>query len=202
MSKIERIQKKLTSSLKRWLKVPKNLSNDCFYSRSAKLQLPYTALVEEFKVAKARNQVTFEESKDPCIRNAEIRVDAGRKANTISAVKEAKERLRMVEITGIANKGKEGLGLTKRRYYSKSTKSERRDMIVQTVRDKEEESRMVKRTNLSKQGASTRWEVPQRRVKHDDVLRMSDTRLSFLIKAVYDLLPTPANKKTWFQEGG
>ena len=29
---------------------------------------------------------------------------------------------------------------------------------------------------------------------------MSDSRLSFLVKAVYDLLPTPHNKHLWFGE--
>ena len=71
-------------------------------------------------------------------------------------------------------------------------------MIVKTVREKEEESRVVKMTNFPSQGANLRWEVPQRQIKHNDIIRASDDQLKFLIKSVYDLLPTPANKNRWF----
>ena len=49
-----------------------------------KLSLLYRngGLVEEVKVAKARNLVTLEESSDKCIRVAGIQVERGNKANT------------------------------------------------------------------------------------------------------------------------
>ena len=72
-------------------------------------------------------------------------------------------------------------------------------MVVMTVREKEEESRIVKMTNFPNQGANLRWEVPQRQLKHNDIIRASDDRLKFLIKSVYDVLPTPANKNRWFK---
>ena len=51
---------------------------------------------------------------------------------------------------------------------------------------------------LSKQGASTRWQVPERQLSHSDILNTSAAGLKFLVKAVHDLLPTPANKNVWF----
>ena len=193
------MQSKITTALKRWLKLPKNLSNACFYSKTTKLKLPYSSLVEEFKAAKARNLVTFQESQDECIKNAGIVVDAGRKANTPAEVDEAKSRLRVHELVGVPNKGKEGLGMRKRQYYTTSSKKERRDMIVKAVREKEEESRIVKMTNFPSQGANLRWEVPQRQIKHSNIIRASDDQLKFLIKSVYDILPTPANKNRWYK---
>ena len=77
---------------------------------------------QEVKAAKARIYTTFEESNDPCVRGAKLKVDGGRKADTPKSVSEAKSRLRMEEIVGIPNKGKEGLGLNPRRYYSSSAK--------------------------------------------------------------------------------
>ena len=198
LTTVESLQTKITASLKKWLKLPKSLSSACLYSRSTKLKLPYSSLTEDFKAAKARNLVTFQESQDVCIKNAGIVVDAGRKANTPAEVDEAKSRLRVHELVGVPNKGKEGLGMRKRQYYSTSSKKERRDMIVKTVREKEEESRVVKMTNFPSQGANLRWEVPQRQIKHNDIIRASDDQLKFLIKSVYDLLPTPANKNRWF----
>ena len=53
---------------------------------------------------------------------------------------------------------------------------------------------------FSSQGAQLRWEVPQKRVRHQDLISTTDAQLSFLIKAVYDLLPTPANKSRWYKK--
>ena len=197
-SRVEEIQRLITAQLKKWLGLPKSLSTACMYTRSGRLQLPYSELKEEVKAAKARIYTTFEESNDPCVRGAELKVDGGRKADTSKSVSEAKSRLRMKEIVGIPNKGKEGLGLTPRRYYSSSAKEERRTMIVDTVREVEEDRRRVKMVSLANQGAHTRWEVPEKKLSHRDIIRRSETSLKFLVKSVYDLLPTPSNKNKWF----
>ena len=199
-TRIEEMQRQITACLKRWLGLPKSLSVECFYSRSAKLQLPYSELTEEVKAAKARIHTTFEESDDPCIQGAKVKLDEGRKADTPRRVMEAKSRLQMVEIVGIPNKGKEGLGLNPRKYYSSSSKKEKRSMVVQTVREAEEDRRIVKMTSLAKQGAHTRWEVPQKKLSHKEIISRSETSIKFLVKSVYDLLPTPSNKNIWFGE--
>ena len=80
-----------------------------------------------------------------------------------------------------------------------SKRSERLSIIVEKLREKEEEKRVVAMAGFSNQGAQLRWEVPQRRVRHNDLIKTSDAQLSFLIKAVYDLLPTPANKNRWYK---
>ena len=54
LTTVELLQRKITASLKKWLKLPKSLSNACFYSKSSKLKLPYSSLTEEFKAAKQR----------------------------------------------------------------------------------------------------------------------------------------------------
>ena len=36
----EGLQRKITTALKKWLKVPRSFSTDCFYSKSTKLKLP------------------------------------------------------------------------------------------------------------------------------------------------------------------
>ena len=199
LSKVEDMQKKITKSLKRWLKIPNSLSNTCFYSTTSRLRLPYSSLVEEFKLTKARNLLIFEDSVDPCISNANINVDGGRKADTPAEVKQAKSRLQMQEIIGIPNKGREGLGMRGRQYYSKSSKKGKRDLVMQEIRNKEEEARKANMTGFSNQGAQLRWEVPQRYLKQNEMIRNSGARISYLIKSVYDLLPTPANKNKWFK---
>ena len=198
LTKVEDMEKNITASLKKWMGISRNFSPDCMYSRTGKIRLPFSRLTEDFKATKTRNMVTFQESEDPCIKGAEIAVDAGRKADTKAEIQEAKGRLKMQEIIGLTNKGKEGLGMRKQKYYSKSTSKEQRDMIVKTVKEKEEESRVVKIAQLSKQGQNLRWEVPQRRISPNNLINMSEESLKFIIKAVHDLLPTPANKNKWF----
>ena len=197
---MEKIQKLITTSLKRWLGLPLKLSTACFYSKTSKLQFPYTELVEEVRVAKARNQVTLTNSKDTCISGAKIIIDGGRKVNTPKEVEEAEYKLRMKDMTGRGNIGHEGLGLRKTQYYHKSSEKEQRDMVVKEIRNKEEERRRVKIIGQGQQGAMTRWEVPEQRLSHRDIINTSETRIKFLTKAVYDLLPTPANKNKWFGE--
>lgn len=198
-TKVERVQQLFTASLKRWLGIPKSLSTDILYSSSSKLQLPYAAVSEEVKAAKARLLSTYQQSKDECIKNADINVDAGRKWNIRQEVEEAKSRLYLQEIAGIANVGREGIGMTHRQYYSTSNERERRKLIVQQVREKEEETRRFKIATLSKQAASSRWEVPERKLSHREIINTSEISLQFLIKSVYDLLPTPANKNVWYR---
>ena len=122
------------------------------YTRSGRLQLPYSQLSEEVKAAKARVYATFEESENPCVRGAKLTVDGGRKADTPERVKEAKFRLRIKEI----------VGMNHRKYYGSSTKKERRDMVVDMAREAEEDKRRVKMASLAKQGVHTRLEVPEK----------------------------------------
>ena len=166
LTKVEQMQRKITAYLKKWMGIPRSFSTDCMYSKTSKIKLPFTSLTDDFKATKARNMVTFQESEDPCIKGAEIDVDAGRKADTKEEVHTAKSRLRMKEIIGVTNKGKEGLGMRKEKFYSKSSMKEQRDMIVSTMRENKEDKRIVMMTQLSRQGHNlNKWEVPQRQIK-------------------------------------
>ena len=77
-SKVERVQQLFTASLKKWLGIPKSLSTYVLYSRTGKLQLPFSAVTEEVKAAKARTLVTYQQSSDDCVRNANINIDVGK----------------------------------------------------------------------------------------------------------------------------
>ena len=198
-TKVEKVQQLFTASLKRWLGIPKSLSTEALYSTTMKLQLPYSSVIEEVKAAKARVLTTYTQSADECIRNANICVEGGRKWKISKEVEEAESRLRLQDIAGIANTGREGIGMYHRQYFGTSTDKQKRGMIVEKVRMKEEERRRCRIAGLSKQAASTRWQVPERRLSHRDLLTTSEMSLRFLIRSVYDLLPTPANKNVWFR---
>ena len=48
--------------------------------------------------------------------------------------------------------------------------------------------------SLGKQGAHTRWEVPDKKLIHRETITTSESSLKFPVKLVYDLLPTLSNK--------
>ena len=79
--------------------------------------------------------------KDDCIKNAHISFYAGIKWRVTEAIEEARSTLRFQEISGIANKGREGLGMNPRQYFSKSSRREKSQLIVQKVGEAEEERR-------------------------------------------------------------
>ena len=198
LPKVEKIQRLITGKIKGWLGIPRCLSVAALYSKTVKLQLPVSSVVEEVKVVKARNKVTLEHSQDEKIKEAGIEVKLGRTWNAAQEIDEAVSVLKHQEISGIGNRGKEGVGFTERKYYSKVDKKERRKLIVSKVRAKEEQQRMVKLSNLGKQSRLMSWEVEERRINQEELWKMSETRLKFLVKSVYDLLPTPQNKNVWF----
>ena len=201
-TRVSQMQRLITAKLKKWLGLPRSLSVECLYTSSGKLQLPFSDLEEEMKVTKARLLTTLDEAEDPCVSNAGIKVDGGRKADTAQSVREARERLKMEQVAGIPNRGREGLGLNPKKYFDNCSKKEKRTMIVEKVREAEEERRTVKMTGLVQQGGQLRWEVPARRISPRDLVAMSEDRFRFIVKAVYDLLPTPQNKSRWFGEEG
>ena len=53
LSRIEKMESLISKFLKKWLGVPKSLTNVALYSSSTKLKLPTKSLVEEFKLGKA-----------------------------------------------------------------------------------------------------------------------------------------------------
>ena len=70
-------------------------------------------------------------------------------------------------------------------------------MIQDEVRNLEEEGRRAKSVELATQGAWTRWDLPKRTITWSELWRLEPFRISFLLRAVYDTLPTPVNLHRW-----
>ena len=65
-------------------------------------------------------------------------------------------------------------------------------------RESLEEVSYGKMVGLSQQGAWTRWEdVRKKRVRWSDCWRPDFNEIRFLIKSVYDVLPSPTNLHIW-----
>ncbi|CAC5393214.1 unnamed protein product [Mytilus coruscus] len=87
---------------------------------TAKLQLPFTSIVEEFKVSKTRLVMTLKESTYDKVRTAGVQMRTGRKWSASKAVSEAESRLRHKDIVGTVTVGRQGLGTSKRCYWKNS----------------------------------------------------------------------------------
>ena len=71
-------------------------------------------------------------------------------------------------------------------------------MVAEELRQLEEEERQAVAVGQAQQGAWTKWEeAEQRKVSWQELWRMEPIRIKFLIKAVYDLLPSPTNLVRW-----
>ena len=94
--------------LRKWLDIPPSFTLISLYSRTSKLQFPFTSLVEEYKVGKTRLVMTLKDSKDEKVRAAGVEVKTGRKWSASKAVTEAECRLRHKDIVGTVAQGRQG----------------------------------------------------------------------------------------------
>ncbi|MGH0144604.1 UNVERIFIED_CONTAM: hypothetical protein FKN15_003813 [Acipenser sinensis] len=98
----------ISSYIRKWLGVPRCLSRVGLYGKGI-LQLPVSALTEEFKCAKVRLEMTLVESRDKCVREAAPVLKTGRKWAAKKAVEDAKAALRIGDIMGQVQHGRGGL---------------------------------------------------------------------------------------------
>lgn len=197
MTSVESLEKLITRRLRRWLGVPKCLSTAALYGRINALQLPFNSLVEEFKVTRVREQLQYKESKDPKVVAACIQSRTGRKWRAEKELEIAEDRLRHREILGTIAKGRASLGYFPCPQINRAKEKEKRQLI-QEVRAGIEETRYCKMVGLSTQGAWTKWQgVEQKKISWSDYWRSNIGEISFLIKSVYDVLPSPSNLYLW-----
>ncbi|GFO08023.1 polyprotein [Plakobranchus ocellatus] len=72
------------------------------------------------------------------------------------------------------------------------------DLIIDEIRNKEDSTRVQKAVQQPQQGQWTSWDTAiQRSLTWNDI----PLRISFLIRSVYDLLPSNANLVRWGKKG-
>ena len=198
---VEARERRLNKYMKRWLGVAKGMTNIALHSSHTKVTLPVKSLVEEFKVAKARSFMTLRDSKDPVVKNNQPDVKTGRKWSAEKAVEEVEFRLKHKKMVGAVQVGHQGLGWTRHTCWSSANDSDRWKLVSQEFREAEEEKRLATAVGQVKQGAWTRWEsVEQRNISWSVLWEMEPLRISFLWRSTYDLLPTPANLSSWYDD--
>ena len=122
----------------------------------------------------------------------------GRKWIVQEAVDEAKDSLKMSEIIGHTQTNRLGLGSTEMKWWSKTKGKEKRDMVTQEVRKKEDAQRVQKAVQQAQQGQwTTRESALQRSLTWNYIWHMAPLRLSFIVRSVYDTLLSNASLVRW-----
>ena len=197
-STVEIMEGKINKYTRKWLGVPPGLTDVALYSRQAKLRLPLKSILEEYKAGKARLLSMLEDSTDPVVKEAKPVLKTGRKWKVKEATEAAKANLRMKEIIGHTQTNRQGLGSTKMVWWSKAKGKAKRDLVIQEIREEEEKARLQKAVTQSQQGQWTTWESAlQRSLSWNDLFHMAPLRISFILRSVYDLLPSNANLVKW-----
>ena len=190
----ESLERAISSRLRRWLGLPRCLSGAALYGNSNALRLPSSSLVEAFKITKTRELLQYTESEDPNVAAAGIQIRSGRKWSAKRELQVVEERLRHKAILGSIAKGRAGLGVFPSTHTNSAKGKERCQLIQEEVREGVEEVSYCKMVGLSQQGAWTRWEdVEKKRITWSDCWRLDFSEIRFLIKSVYDVLPSPTN---------
>ena len=195
---ISDLERRVSRYLRRWLGLPRSLSNIALYGKTCKLTLPLKSIEEEFKVLRAREVLQFRESADSKVSGAGVAVKTGRKWRAEAAVEQAESRLRHRVLVGTVARGRAGLGTLISPRFDKARGKERRQLVQNEVRAVVEEERSSRAVGMRQQGAWTRWEqVVERKISWADLWRAEPHRIKFLVQAVYDVLPSPSNLHSW-----
>lgn len=198
MCTVEAIERKISTAMRKWLGVPPSLTDVALYCKKAKLVLPFKSVAEEYKAGKARLAMMLQDSVDPTVQKSEPKLRTGRKWKAKSAVDNAQAALRLKEVMGATQSGRQGFNSSEGPWWSQASPRERREMVVQEVREAEDERRVQKAAQQSQQGQWTAWSgALQRSLTWGDVWRMAPLRLSFAIRSMYDLMPSAANLVKW-----
>ncbi|CAM4625186.1 unnamed protein product [Leuciscus chuanchicus] len=111
MSQVEGMERLCSKFLRKWLRVPPSFSAINLYSKTSKLPLPVSSVVEEFKATKARAVSTLLSSEDGKVRHASktliwSKADArARRGLVVQRVREAVEE-RQVKAIRLASQGR------------------------------------------------------------------------------------------------
>ncbi|XP_038549725.1 uncharacterized protein LOC119883236 [Micropterus salmoides] len=196
LTSVEGVERKINKHLRRWLGVPPSFTSIGLYIRDGQLQLPLSSIVEEFKVAKCSLVMNYRDSQDQ-VRDAGVITRSGRTWAASESVAMVEGALRLKDIIGNPCEGRQGLGLTHFQQWGKSNSWERRAIVQAEVRNLEEEAREARAIELGPQGAWTKWDLPERKISWANLWKLEPFRISFLMRAVYDTLPTPVNLHRW-----
>ena len=106
------------------------LSTVGLYTATGMPQLPFSSIIEESKIGKARLRIMLQDSPDDVIRQAQPEVRTGTKWSAAKAVQETDASLQIKEVIGATQTGRAGLGSTLHRWLSCEDSRGYRNMVI------------------------------------------------------------------------
>ncbi|KAK1789677.1 hypothetical protein P4O66_015578, partial [Electrophorus voltai] len=198
LTTVDSLERKISSFLQKWLGLPQSLTSAALYGTSNILQLPFSGLTEEFKVAHTREVLQHRDSRDCKVSSAGTEVRTGRKWQAEKEVEVVESRVRQKALVGSLVMGRVGLGYFPKPQVSKAQGKERHHLLQEKIRAGVEEEQVSRVVGLRPQGAWTRCEnTLQRRISWSNIMQADLHRVRFLVQVVYDALPSPANLHAW-----
>ena len=199
LSRVEIIEQKCSKFIRKWLGLPRMLNSAALYRNRGSLQLPVTAITEIYKCGNIRTVMMLRESKDTSISSNPPTVNTARKWVAETETDQALAALKHRDIMGLTQTNRKGLGFGSFKPFVNMNQKERRDAVVDTIKKGEAERWELHLINCAQQGQMTRWEhnVVERKLSWQEVWKWTASRMSFLLKSTYDVLPSPANLVRW-----
>ena len=199
LSRVEIIEQKCSKYIRRWLGLPRMINTTSLYRKTGALQLPLTSIVETYKAGKVRTVMMLRNSRDPEIKNNQPDVKTGRKWNAAEATDEATVVMQQKDIVGWTQTDRKGLGNGSFKPFKTMNLTEKRQAITDQVKRQESEKRNIHLIQCPQQGRITAWEenVVERKISWQEIWQWSASRLSFLLRSSYDVLPSPRNLVRW-----
>ena len=199
LSRVEIIEGKCSKLIRKWLGLPSVTNNSALYRAKGALQLPLTSIVEIYKAGKVRTVMMLRESDDPMIRDNPPDVNTAKKWKAEDETDSIISVLKHRDIIGSVQSDRKGLGSDPFKPFSAMTKRERRAAVSSVVNETESGSRELHLIQCGQQGQVTRWEenVIERKLSWNEIWNWRTSRLSFLVRSTYDVLPSPKNLVRW-----
>ena len=199
LSRVEIIEQKINVKIRRWLGLPNMLNSAALYSRGGALELPLASISEIYRQGKIRTVMMLRESKDESIRLNPPQVKTARKWVAEVEADDIISELQQRDIVGAAQCHRAGLGTTLFKPFSTMNPSERRKSVSNAVRSRENERRRLHLVQCAVQGQVVRWEenIIERKISWKEAWEWTTSRMSFLVRSTYDVLPSPSNLVRW-----
>ena len=137
----------------------------------------------------------LKESRDTAIHDNPPEVKTGKKWRVEEEVEQEISALEHRGIVGAIKCDRSGLGVKPFKPFSSMSRAERRSAVGNEVKAMENERRELHLIQCSQQGKMTKWveNVVERKIGWAEIWKWSTSRLSFLLRAAYDVLPSPIN---------
>ena len=143
----------------------------------------------------------MKDSRDQTISKAVPNLLTGWKGTSSDAAQHATSALKRSDMVGHVQLGRGGFGLAASKpTWRKASTSERRKIMVEEVRRREESKRSAKAVSRQAGTMDEVGRLGEEKDQLEELWEMEASNISFIIRATNDVLPSPKNLNQWYGE--